>query len=212
NTGGASSPYQFNTAGMTYGPSADTGSNPRYYPCVTTECVLYGAGRNPSNPINQAQDQQQLNTLGAVGLVVGAPLAGGLGLPVLVNAGVTAQTVSLTGGVAGVTGGQWLASAGGGALIGVAGEGLLHPSTATPGSVFWAGLGGSLGGATKLVGNAYCGLANQWVRSTWRNVGTALLGSQLVGRSVNQGGSAVTNVNGGTSWWNSPIFGRSNPQ
>jgi len=174
--------------------------------------VLYGAGRNPSNPINQAQDQQQLNTLGAVGLVVGAPLAASYGLPALVHAGVTAQTVSLTGGVAGVTGAQWTRAAIAGAVIGVTGEGSLHSATATPGSLFWAGVGGMAGGAGKLVGNAYFGLANQWVPTTWGNVGTALVGSQVIGGAVNGGGSAATNASGGTSWWNTPIFGRNSSQ
>lgn len=73
NTGGANSPYQFNTAGMTYGSSASTAENPQYFPCASTTCLLYGANYNPNNPINQAQIQSNQDALLAAGIIVAGP-------------------------------------------------------------------------------------------------------------------------------------------
>ncbi|SOD28921.1 filamentous hemagglutinin [Variovorax sp. YR752] len=205
-TGGVSSPYVFDTRGMTYGPSNNS-DNPQYFPCASTTCLVYGANWNPNNPTNQAQAEQGRNAVGAVGLIVGAPLVAAYGVPVLMGLGVTAQSVPLTGGVASVTTGKWLTSVGAGGGMGAAIEFASHLNTATPASLGMAFLGGSVGGPAKLSLNAYFGLANQWVPTTLGNFGTWYLSSQFAATPVREMGQSGLNVNGNTSWWNTPILG-----
>jgi len=63
----------------------------------------------------------------------------------------------------------------------------------------------AIGGVTKFGLNAAYGLANQWVPSTLANVGTALAGSQVVGRSVTTGLNQAGDSTAGQSWWTSPV-------
>lgn len=204
-TGGARSPYVFDTTGMTYGPT-NSSDNPQYFPCASTTCLVYGANWNPNNPTNQAQAEQGRNAVGAVGLIVGAPLVAAYGVPVLMGAGVTAQTIPLTGGVASVAAGKWLGTAGVGFGMGAGFEFVLHNDTMTPSSLFWSGVGGSVGGGVKLSANAYLGLANQWVPTTTANFLTWFVGSQVAGRATRVGtGAASDALTNERSWWNTPI-------
>ncbi|ADU38106.1 hemagglutinin repeat-containing protein [Variovorax paradoxus] len=204
-TGGARSPYVFDTTGMTYGPT-NSSDNPQYFPCASTTCLVYGANWNPNNPTNQAQAEQGRNAVGAVGLIVGAPLVAAYGVPVLMGAGVTAQTIPLTGGVASVAAGKWLGTAGVGFGMGAGFEFVLHNDTMTPSSLFWSGVGGSVGGGVKLSANAYLGLANQWVPTTTANFLTWFAGSQVAGRATRIGtGAASDALTNERSWWNTPI-------
>ena len=83
-TGGANSPYYWSA--QTSNPATvsntqpDTGG-PRFYGCATTDCLLYGANRNPNNLQNQAEAQRAQNAMVAAGLIVGAPIAVAYGVP-----------------------------------------------------------------------------------------------------------------------------------
>jgi filamentous hemagglutinin len=189
---------------MTYGTNNSASSNPQYFECASTTCLVYGANRNPSNPTNQAQDRQALNTAGAVGLVIGAPVATLYGAPVLVGMGVTAQTAALTGGVVGVAPAQWYATGAVGATFGAGLEWLVNPN-ASPLSLSIAGAAGAVGGAIKLGLNAYYGLANQWVPTTWANVGTWAASSQGAARFIRDGGNGIADSTSGESWLTSPV-------
>jgi hypothetical protein len=210
-TGGANSPYSWGspssgatTSGALANPVAAEDSNPRFYPCASTECLLYGANRNSTNPQNMAEDKNFNNKLLAGGLILGAPLALYAGAPALTAMATTAQTVPLAGGLAGVTGAKWITTILGGSAIGAFSNYIFDPD-ASPASMAVAGAGGALGGATKFGLNATFGLANQWVPTTLANVGTAVTGSQVVGRGVKAGLNQTGDSTSGASWWTSPL-------
>lgn len=103
-TGGSSSPYQFNTAGMTYGPTSNSSSteNPQYFSCASITCLAYGANYNPNNPINQAYIQQTQDVLAAAGVIASGPavvVGGAMGVPALL--GATAAYNPYTSGIVG---------------------------------------------------------------------------------------------------------------
>ncbi len=108
-TGGSSSPYQFNTAGMTYGPTSNSSSteNPQYFSCASITCLAYGANYNPNNPINQAYIQQTQDVLAAAGVIASGPavvVGGAMGVPALLGA-TAAYNPYASGLIGAMTGG-----------------------------------------------------------------------------------------------------------
>ncbi|WP_341887202.1 hemagglutinin repeat-containing protein [Variovorax sp. YR752] len=202
-TGGARSPYVFDTTGMTYGP-ANSADNPQYFPCASTTCLVYGANWNPNNPTNQAQAERGRNGVGAALLIVGAPVATYFGAPWLMLRGVTAQTTLTSGNIATVTPGQWFGSMAIGSGFSM-GSTLLFNPNATPLQLSVSAFGGALGSTIKLGANVSAGLANQWIPTTSGNLSTQLMGtstSRLIGIGAGNMGS---NENSGESFWTTPV-------
>jgi filamentous hemagglutinin len=70
--------HLFDTTEMTYGPP-NSSDKPQYVPCISTNCLGYGANWNPDNPTNQSQAERGRDAIGAAGLIVGAPLVAAYG-------------------------------------------------------------------------------------------------------------------------------------
>lgn len=178
--------------------------NPRYYSCATADCLLYGANRNAVNPQNIAEDKDLNTKVAAGGIILGVPLAVAAGGPALFAMGAAAQTTPMVGGIAGVEGMKWASTILVGSFVGGFTDYALHPD-ASPASIAVASAGGAIGGVTKFSLNAAFGLANQLIPTTLANIGTALAGSQVVGRSVTTGLNQTGDSTSGGSWWTSPV-------
>ena len=205
-TGGASSPYYWSTTATTPATvvSVPNTGGPQYYNCATTDCLLQGANRNPTNTQNQADAARAQNALMAAGLIVGAPVAIAYSSPVLFGMVATAQTTALVGGAGVIAPLAWGKTAVVGAAFGGAFEFLINPE-ASPASLVVASAGGAIGGAAKLGLNATFGLPNQWVPTTLANFGTAVAGSQILGGAAKANLNSLGDSTSGASWWTSPV-------
>ncbi|PUE56965.1 hypothetical protein B9Z36_08145 [Limnohabitans sp. Rim8] len=89
----------------------------------------------------------------------------------VIQMGVKAQTIPLTGGASQVGTFQWGGSAAIGFASGAGTDWVINPNS-TVESAITSGIGGAISGAAKLGLNAQFGLANQWVPTTANNLMT----------------------------------------
>jgi filamentous hemagglutinin len=157
----------------------------------------------------QAQIDASLNqtTTGIVTAPLLVPATGAAlayGGAVFYGMGMTAQTVPLSGGIAAVSAGKWVATTGVGFAMGAGLEYGIN-SDASPSSMIVGGIGGAIGGTTKLGLNAAFGLPNQWMPSTLANLGTWIAGSQVAGRATKGTLNQVVDTEANRSWWTTPV-------
>ncbi|WP_192871700.1 DUF637 domain-containing protein, partial [Variovorax sp. JS1663] len=133
-----------------------------------------------------------------------------LGGVTLYGMGVAAQTTIVSGGLAGLSAGQWATTAGVGGAFSI-GTTLFFNPDATPLQLTISGLSGAIGGIIKTGANVSAGLANQWIPTTAGNVNTQLLGTSASrlftfgAEGVMAGGdSGGSTDQRGNSFWKTP--------
>ncbi len=211
NTGGANSPYSWmdvqtgkvtplaaSTASNTLGPGWNyMGSN--------SAGVASGVSTD-----NRAQSEIDASlkrtTTGIATAPLWVPVVGAAafyGTSALTGMGIAAQSVPISGGLAGLEVGKIATTATVGAGFGSAINYLIDPNS-SPASLLISGVSGAIGGSIKLSANAAAGLANQWIPTNAANFTTQVLGTSI-GKIINISTSDAVKRENFQSWWTSPI-------